>query len=134
MAVAEFLPKWADVNFLNLQEKEYLQSKKPLPKFILDKEDGEVLEIKIRSENIKATLDMKKSSNLVLNTFYFPNWEAKIDGRNINVEKDQNGRIQLAIPQGRHNLEISFGYSMVEKIGIIFSIIGIAILFGYHFL
>ena len=43
----------------------------------------------------------------VLNIAYFPGWQAYVDGRQVTLGR-QEGKISVAIPDGRHILELKF--------------------------
>ncbi len=44
------------------------------------------------------------------NTFYFPGWQARLDGRTVPIAPTvPHGRIGVAIPAGQHNLVVWFG-------------------------
>ncbi len=47
--------------------------------------------------------------SLVLNTYYYPFWHARLDGNvNLPVAPDLNGLIQIAVPRGTHQVVLSF--------------------------
>jgi hypothetical protein len=54
-------------------------------------------------------------STIEISTFFFPGWQAKIDGRLIPMEPAQgSGLIRLAVPAGEHRLELEFGRTPVR--------------------
>lgn len=125
MAIGEFLPKWENMDFLLKAQAEYYATKKVPQKFELNSESGMISQSRIRSEGITADLEMKKADYLTINTLYFPNWEAKIDGQKTSIYQDNVGRVQIRVPEGMHKLELNFGYSLIEKIGMGLSILGV---------
>ena len=129
MAVTEFLPKWADKQFLVEKEQEYIATNKSPRKYIFEAGSGVVTYNRVKSEQMQLELDMKRKDTLTINTFYYPNWEASIDGDKTVINKDPYGRMIIEIPEGKHNLKMNFGYDRVEKWGMILSIIGIILFF-----
>lgn len=117
MGTSEFLPAWASFQFLQKQEDRYLQSSKPPAKIEIDSKDGHVLTLASFEEKVLARIQLSKDTDLPLNIFYFPNWEADIDGKPVSVLKDSNGRIVVPMEKGIHTLRLVFGVSTVEKIG-----------------
>ena len=61
-----------------------------------------------------------------LNTFNFPGWEARLDGKLIKIIDNNNYKlITVNIPKGNHSLLFSFKDTLVRKIGDIISVIAI---------
>jgi len=61
-----------------------------------------------------------------LNTFNFPGWEARLDGKLIKIIDNNNYKlITVNIPKGNHKLYFVFRDTMVRKIGNIISLIAI---------
>jgi hypothetical protein len=57
-------------------------------------------------------------STIEISTFFFPGWEARIDGRRIPLEPAQgSGLIRLAVPAGEKRLELEFGRTPVRAAG-----------------
>jgi len=49
-------------------------------------------------------------ARLVFNTFYFPGWQARVDGRRAALGvADRSGRMCLNLPPGSHMIELRFG-------------------------
>jgi len=49
--------------------------------------------------------------------FYFPGWEATLDGKRIQLQPTQpNGLISFDVPAGEHRLEIYFGDTRVREV------------------
>jgi hypothetical protein len=74
--------------------------------------------------NGETPLDMRFS------TFYFPGWEAKIDGKRcgIMIDKD-SGSIVIEVPEGRHKIELNFRGTPVRYYGKVTSLISLVLLF-----
>jgi hypothetical protein len=54
-------------------------------------------------------------STIEISTFFFPGWEARIDGRQVPLEAAQDsGLIRLKVPAGEHRLDLIFGRTPVR--------------------
>jgi hypothetical protein len=130
MATIEFLPKWVNLKYMDSVESRYFASGKLPDKFILNSKTGKVKDEKMGIEKIQASFDIESDSSVTINSFYFPNWEAKIDGRKVSIAPDSNGLMSVFFGKGNHNLELKFGISNTEKIANIISFLGLVILFA----
>ena len=73
----------------------------------------------------------EKSELIVVNRFYFPGWEAKSgSGEKIDFGPEEGrGRIVLTSKVGENKeITLFFAPTLVEKIGIAFSILGLILL------
>ncbi|MEZ4594739.1 MAG: hypothetical protein R3D55_26885 [Chloroflexota bacterium] len=57
----------------------------------------------------------------------FPGWQAALDGDDLAVGADENGRLQLIIPPGEHTLEIWFGRTPVHWLADLLSVAGLLV-------
>lgn len=69
-----------------------------------------VTNINYQSEiSIKFDTQSTKPEILKINNYYYPGWQAKIDNKNTNIfPVDDIGRIGINIPEGQHQVIISF--------------------------
>lgn len=73
-----------------------------------------------------------KNSEIKINNYYFPGWQASIDGRAAEIHpSDKEGRIGLYIPQGQHDISLKFTDTPVRKISNIISLVTLACLSLY---
>lgn len=128
MAILEFLPAWADKNFLLLQEKQYNATGKLPEKFEFTSGGGKVIESKLRPESISGTFDIRQDARIALSTFYFPNWEGRLDGKVIPVSYDTYGRMELKIPAGIHTFVLHFGLLTIEKLAWIVTLFSLTLI------
>jgi len=128
VGTAEFLPKWADYNFIQNQQNIFYQTLKLPDKLEVNKTVGTILNQKILSEQMSFHLAMKKSTNLIINTLYFPNWNATVNKIPTPVNMDRYGRMLIQVPKGDVNLSLLFGYSLPERFGFILSLLGLVYL------
>jgi hypothetical protein len=128
MGTEEFLPKWADRSYVESVEKEFITTGKLPEKVIPSDGKGKVVVEDIKEESLSALVDLTEPSMVAINTFYFPNWNATIDGNTTDISKDAHGRIVIRMPKGVHRLALRFGISDTEKIGMLVSVIGVVVL------
>ncbi|EKD95603.1 MAG: hypothetical protein ACD_24C00430G0002, partial [uncultured bacterium] len=128
MASTEFLPKRVSLGFLKEEEEKYFATHKLAEKFILPPESGKIVSSYIGVEKMSLLVEVKKPTAVTINTFFFPNWQANIDGRKALLSQDEVGRMKIVLPEGKINLELQFGMSTVEKIGYMLSGVGIIML------
>lgn len=69
------------------------------------------------------------SLSLRFSTFFYPGWEAGIDGKqcSIMIEKD-TGSIVIEVPEGRHKIELSFRDTPVRYYGKVISVISLILI------
>jgi hypothetical protein len=66
---------------------------------------------------------------LRFNTFYFPGWQAQLDGQATSIiPTESHGFISVEVPAGQHHLEIWFGSTPVRTLADILSISSLVIL------
>ena len=129
MANAEFLPKTADKEFILQTERKFLETGIVPAKFEFENM-AFIRESSVLSEKIALTYESQAENKLTVNTFYFPNWEAKIDSAKTEVLSDGKGRIVVPVPKGVHNVELRFGYLQIEKTANLLSVIGLMLVGG----
>lgn len=128
MATKEFVPVWVKEDYLHELESKYWTSGKLSDKFSVPDNAGTIITTKVTNESFSGKADMKTDALVTANTFYFPNWEAKIDGTPATVAKDINGLLVLQVPKGQHQLDFNFSVSQTENTGNFISVAGIIIL------
>lgn len=134
MAAAEFLPKWVTEEAVNKIENQYLYTKIIDSKFEIEDTAGKVIETSIKGDRQLSHITLNDRAKVRVNTFYFPNWEAYLDNSKVKIDREVDGLMSVTVPKGTHKLEMVFGYSLVERIGIILSVIGAVMLFIEMFL
>ncbi len=63
-------------------------------------------------------------THLTLKQFYFPGWQATVDGRLVEITPDVNGFITFPVPFGKHEAEIKLTDTPVRRVGNWLSLIG----------
>ncbi len=69
---------------------------------------------------------------LLINTYYYPFWHARMDGNaSLPVAPSPNGLIQIAVPQGTHELALSFvPHTRTRTIATATSLLALLVLLG----
>lgn len=76
-----------------------------------------------------AQVTSEKQTELVLHQYYFPGWQAKLDGQLVDLQINKpHGDILIPLERGSHQVEIWFGRSSVRLISEIVSLGTILIL------
>ncbi|MCA9999490.1 MAG: hypothetical protein KDE56_27190, partial [Anaerolineales bacterium] len=66
-------------------------------------------------------------TTLTFASHIFPGWQASLDGDDLAVGADGNGRLQLTIPPGEHTLELWFGRTPVRWLADLLSVAGLLV-------
>jgi uncharacterized membrane protein len=62
-----------------------------------------------------VTLNAPQSFNALFNTFYFPGWQASVDGAPAEINpSDPHGFIRVPVPAGQHRLQVAFGSTPIR--------------------
>ena len=122
MGTVEFLPAGADIKHLADVENNYLITQKLPDKFSFSKE-AKIISQNVAVETQSVTYEAPQQQLLTVATHAFPNWEAKLDGKNHVLRPDLAGRITAVVPAGRHVLTLRFGKTPVERIADTLSLI-----------
>lgn len=90
---------------------------------------------KVLAENRKATItDWKpeeriftvadgKATKARIATFYYPRWQAEVNGKAVNVEMDENGVMLIPVPAEKSTVRVFFQEPSAIRIASIFSIV-----------
>lgn len=112
----EYLPLWAKVKPAN----------RPAEKLELLGE-GLITEKSIGHLKYAANVESSANTTLQVNTIYFPNFIAKIDGNPAQVDYDNDfGLINVSLPEGSHEVIINYTRSPVHLYSEITSLIALA--------
>lgn len=73
--------------------------------------------------------DSPVAFGVTVNTFYFPGWQARLDGKPLEVSPaSQSGLIHFTVPAGEHELALYFGSTAVTRLGDGVSLVAVAAL------
>jgi hypothetical protein len=91
---------------------------------------GKIITANIKNSSRTYTIDAKTPLRMVDHTFYFPGWNAYIDGVNTNIEfqnPDYRGVITYQVPAGKHSIYLAFQDTKIRLIGKILSVISVGL-------
>lgn len=99
--------------------------------------EGLIKDIFKKSNEHKFLIDAKSKLTILDNTVYFPGWTVTIDGKKTPIQfQDINhrGLITFAAPEGKHNIRIVFGESVIRLFSDILSLLSVISIFGLFML
>ncbi|MBI4039184.1 hypothetical protein HY384_04490 [Candidatus Daviesbacteria bacterium] len=118
----EDLPKWAKV-----------MDKKPPGKLEFTSGFGEIRVTENKSTKVFAEVEVTNSGKLRFNQFFFPGWQIKIDGKNIQFDylsdNKSYGLPIFDIEKGKHQILAEFKNTPIRNMAEIISVISV-ILWG----
>lgn len=87
---------------------------------------GQIISKSIESAKYSAVLKSEERTKLQVNTIYFPGWQAKVDGKDVDINyQNPNGVITFGLPQGMHEVIISYGRTPVHLAAELVSLLAI---------
>lgn len=82
--------------------------------------------IKLNDLHFFVNLNANEETLINFNKYYFPGWQAKLDGENTNIMVGSPfGQISTLIPKGEHKLEVYFSETILKRV------LDFASLFGF---
>jgi hypothetical protein len=97
--VPEYRPKWWDNK---------LHDDVNLSPVVVSNGSAAVTVLDDAGINQSYTVNAVSESTLTLRTLYFPGWVARVDGVPKQIQPSSEGRIQLTIDPGEHNIALAF--------------------------
>lgn len=90
------------------------------------------IEIKsIKSTEYKFETNLYEEDKIVVNTAYFPGWNAYMDGKKIALDLLENGSFSIDAPKGQHEFIIKFEDTPIRKFASIISASSILLILLY---
>lgn len=135
MLIKEFLPVKTSFQFLEQEERRYLeayfkgeitQSKE----ISILKGEAVLGKIESETEKVSTVVEAKTPATILFSRLFFPNWEVFVDGGKYSLIVDEVGRMKTEIPSGSHELQFVFGTTNIEEIANMVSLVGILIFVG----
>ncbi len=78
---------------------------------------------------MELTLDAPQPFQAVFHTFYFPGWQASVDGQPAPIAPvTERGLIGVTVPTGRHHLSLRFAETPVRQFANVISIIALLVI------
>lgn len=111
----EYLPRWVtDRPWSSATVASYPEITAPA---IIDGGGARVEVLENRGYRKLLATDSVADTAIVLGVHYFPGWMARVDGRDIEVGPvGGSGLLSVAVPAGRHRIEVSFGPTRVQEL------------------
>ncbi|HEX3051012.1 MAG TPA: 6-pyruvoyl-tetrahydropterin synthase-related protein [Aggregatilineaceae bacterium] len=76
----------------------------------------------IHKPNIdRLAVQTPNETEIVLLTFYFPGWQAQVDGQRVPVRASSDGLITFRVPSGHHEVVVRFGSTVMRTLSWIVS-------------
>lgn len=60
-------------------------------------------------------LSLLEATTLVFETYYFPGWQARVDGAPVPIKADEQGRLAFDVPAGEHDVSVYWGTTPVRR-------------------
>ncbi|MCX6031224.1 MAG: hypothetical protein NT169_18235 [Chloroflexi bacterium] len=109
---AERVPVDADSPLL----AQYLAGQ-PVTKAAVATGQGSILEQDHTATSAHVRVRAETEVRLRFYTYYFPGWQATVDGRPVEIAADPpNGLIGLTLPSGEHDVRLRFGPTPVRRV------------------
>ena len=102
-------------------------------KINIEKEKGEVSSQKIEPTRYFFNLNLKNDQIIIVQTAYFPGWEAKGDNEKITVTRNKDGLISINVKKTIKNLKIFFASDPIMRTGELISLLSLLFLFIVYF-
>ncbi|MBU1890175.1 hypothetical protein KJ782_01640 [Patescibacteria group bacterium] len=84
-----------------------------------------------KSNQRKLKINASTDVIMIVNTFWFPGWQAKLNGQPVDIiVNDDFGLMEFNIPMGSHELVLEFKNTPIRTASNAISLISIIILFG----
>jgi len=98
----------------------------PAAKFIAEDPTAKITEIaQSASEKLRLNIQSQKPFSLTLNTFYLPMWQVTLDGKQITISPNQQGLIEVKVPEGIHELSLRLKRTTLQKAADMISVVSI---------
>ncbi len=114
----EYKPRWVQGDDFQHAVRHARGPDGRIPKATLDT-DGRVGVVHWRPRDIKLTVQAPRDAVLTVYQFYFPGWQALIDGRTrVAIRPSQpHGLVTLAVPAGSHSIDLRLRMTPNERNG-----------------
>jgi uncharacterized membrane protein len=83
----------------------------------------------VRSQIVTIDVNALKQTGITVPLAYFPAWQGQIDNKSISI-RDNKGKVEVSLPQGQHQLKLTFRQTSVELLADFISLAGILALFA----
>jgi hypothetical protein len=107
----------------------------PLRRAAIVSGQGTILDQSSAGASARAKVHADDAVRLRFYTYYFPGWQATVDGRPVEIVPDPpNGLIGLVVPPGEHEVRLRFGATPLRRVSAGISLAALAIITGLSFI
>lgn len=92
---------------------------------------GSIDSITMNPGKVSLLLNLKTNGIIQINSAYFPDWKAKINNKEVEIDYIRNGLIRLEVPVGQSEVKVFYQQSVLHKISNSISIISILVMCFY---
>jgi hypothetical protein len=90
-----------------------------------------ILATEERTDRLRVRLDAPDTARVIVNTFWFPGWQASIDGQPLAIVPEPGtGRIVVTVPSGDHELFMRFGHTPLRFWSLMVSLVAMLAVVG----
>ena len=124
--VGELLPEWVQkLPAPNALTDQY-NAGQPVNRLVWPADRVTLIDWQTRRADDRYVLAATQPVTVTYRSFYFPGWQASLDGRPIPIDiSSPNGLIVLSLPAGQHTLQVSFQLTPLRSIALLVSVLGI---------
>ena len=112
----EYMPKWADNTKIVENAPRFI----PNPEVIIS-------EVTQKNNLIRFNADVKETSNLILNSLYYPGWTVYDNNLKKPINFDNAGLIAFPVEKGSHHIRIVFEKTPLRKYSDLVTILSISL-------
>jgi hypothetical protein len=126
--VGEYLPRTVQTLPADVTERRNLAAR---TKFLAE---GAQVTYTPRGPNTDTfQITVSQPATFIYQQFYFPGWQATLDGQTVTPRVLDDGRMAVELPAGSHTLSFEFGNTPVRMVGNVLTMIGLLVV-GYWLL
>jgi len=129
----EYIPKGVELkeSKLNTNDVNIKKSEIPTQKVEIVSGQAQITDLKTTPSQVKFRIDAKGISQVRINIFNFPGWQAKVDQVKVSIKDSSPFKlITLDIPIGSHNIEVKFQNTQVRSSANLITLVSLVILFS----
>lgn len=121
----EYLPSWVMALPDVWPDRQALIAGEPMERFAAGPGTTIVAE-PLGAVGHRAVITASAPVTVTYRVFYFPVWQARLDGQPAPITPTEpEGLMAVAVPGGRHTLELTFGSTPPRTLGLAFSAVGL---------
>jgi len=84
-----------------------------------------IMNLKLFLDRYEFTASAEDNEEVIVGSFYYPGWEARVQGKPISLFTDEEGLIHLRIPRGNNQVVVAFEDTWERKLARAISLVGV---------